>query len=101
MRIRLEAPNLLPQVSGGAIDFVALNPQPLPPGGEGRSIDFVALNPQPLPPEPPRRRLTRARGSSFQAGRARATRMDCVFAGRSSCPTWPQGSPRKKADPER
>jgi hypothetical protein len=53
VRIRLVAPNLLPQVSGGAIDFVALNPQPLPPGGEGRSIDFVALNPQPLPPEPP------------------------------------------------
>jgi hypothetical protein len=40
-----------------AIDAVALNPQPLPPGpddfrGGLLDSDAVALNPQPLPPGP-------------------------------------------------
>ena len=31
------------------LDFVALNPQPIPPGRLGR-FEWVLLNPQPLPP---------------------------------------------------
>jgi hypothetical protein len=34
------------------LSWVALNPQPLPPGPPDR-LSLVALNPQPLPPGPP------------------------------------------------